>query len=861
MIKWKLPTVGLAILTFLLVDACHLAVDVAGEVPIDFPAWLSGGYVVESENGTLYTDHLQPDSTETYLIHLENFEMEQVRYRVSISNVPAGWMFFLDNGAKTDIVDIESGQSKALNLNVKAPSSGTAEVTINVSEEESSDFWTFALKLICEEGPLLLSTDAESYILGRDTPAVMNLTLWNIGTSVLNITMEMGGITVSDEPIEDAWTVSFSKRTFFLAPGLLTNVLGTVLAPVGEPVGSQKVSTVSATVEGISRPFTSMDVTFKVSTIYDLRADVAPFDYQEANPGGSVQFTLTLDNRAYDTDYVLVSEYETPTNWDVGWNDTIDPTSFAISISPRSSRDFHPVVFLPLNAVAGRHEVILKVKGSGDLLDIALPIEVARKDSFEASVILPAGEDMYRLTVGPNSVPFKVVNRGNFYDSAKFVLESRPEWAPMYFSEVVVGAGAEVMELQTGTVNISGYSNNRFLFPDGLEEVRVSFDPFQTATVVISTDVSLDSPAHKGVAGITYIYGALMKQQFLQMSLKLLLVDIAILDNDADGVPDLDLDPPPDYKVGDRIRFSWTLRNDYPYPTTSDLKWRIELGGSQGVVLLSGDVGTIGPGETKHFNVSWKADKSTDLYNYAYLKVYGPAYSSEDQYPSARTDQVVYIEGGKGPPDWGLMILFAGFMIFLIIAFVAFYIWVRMDLKRKEEEEKRKYEAVYGTTSRKTLKGSAPERRTPLGPAKRERLGPAKGKGADEGARGSEGKGKDRRHKASKMDLSAGPAPILEEYETPADESPKDGSEATEEGPRMGEPLEEIPSGEDAIPKEEGTAGTDGNSPPEEGTKDQEEGTVAEGVGPPEEKEPTKVPERPKDAPRSKKPGRSKGRQ
>ncbi len=681
-------------------------------LPEGYPVWISGGYAVEKSNSTTYIDHLQPGSTENYLIHLFNDELEQVRYRVTITNEPEDWMVFLTNGGDETVVDLDPGKGKAVDLNMKTPTEMTGIIDLTIRNDNTMEEWDLSLEIVCERGPLIVSIPSTNYIVGRNTPSIFDITLQNIGNTVLNVTLDMEGMLPSTGRIDGTWTVVFSRRIVQIQPGKSLVVTAKVWPPELEPVGSQKVTILIAEVDGITRPFETGSISFKVQTIYDLRSSVTPIGYQKVAPGGSVEFTISIENWAIDYDTVSLSEFNKPSGWDIVFNDTLDPVSIPITIDPEGERIFHPVINLPRNAVAGKHVVELIAVGTTNTTYISLRVEVAREDSFELSTLTASGtDDTYKLTVGENILPIKIVNRGNSYDTVTLFIENRPEWAPLSFHSVKVGSGNNASTV-TGAagVNISGEFDRTLLFmEDTLTEVTISFDPSQTATVYLRADIPLGAIASSGVVGLKYRYGIFQEQKFLQASIKLILSEMEILDRDGDGAPDLDLEPLPDYEVGDTINFKWALKNNYPYETVG-IKWVIELSGT---VLIEGDVPPIAPGETMEFNRSWKVDKSTNIRSSATLKLTGAVYPIEGNAPSAKTDEGIYIEPGAGTPPYGLMFLFGGFMLILIGGFIGFFIWVRKDLDMKEAKERERYDAVYGMKRRPALGGEtgSPDRR------------------------------------------------------------------------------------------------------------------------------------------------------
>jgi uncharacterized membrane protein len=671
--------------------------DDVNALPDGYPISLSGGYSEEILGTTTYIDYLQPGDTENYLIRLENDEAFEARYRIIISGIPDGWLVFLDNGNQNMPVDLGAYETESTYLYIKNPKEGTADLLINVTDEGSNEFWTITLRIICQVGPLLVSVDNSNFIVGRDVPAVFEMDVENIGDVVLNVTLDMSSIVASEERISDTWTVKFSERSFLIPPFATKTITAKVYAPQFEPIGSQKVSTLEAKVGGITRPFSSRSLTFRVQTIFDLRTSVSPIGYQKVNPGTSVEFDLLLENLASATDYVKLSEFSTPSGWSISFNDSVDPTLYSVSIDPESSRKFHPVVLISPHAIAGKHEVVMRATGESNLTEFKLLVEVARKDAVEGISTPPAGQgNTYRMTLGPNLVTFELRNRGNFFDTVTLEIENRPAWAPFKFHSVRIGDGSEEIDVSgTQPLNISSADSTTFTFTeDNLETIKIILKPSQIVRITLAGDVSLDSAPERGVVGIKYKYGVFGKQSFLQLSLKLVIVDIEILDINLDGIPDLLLYPKPDYDFNDKIYFTFKIKNNYPYSTREgDVEWKIELAG---IVLLKGDVGIILPGDVKEFNFSWKADQSTNKHYFAHLKLSGSVYEIEEQAPRAKSEDEISIESGVVSRGWGMMVFFLVIMLVLIIGFIALFM---INQKVKEDREKAaqaKYEKIYG---------------------------------------------------------------------------------------------------------------------------------------------------------------------
>jgi uncharacterized membrane protein len=778
--------------------------DVAS-VPVDYPVTLSGGYAQEIEDTGIYVDHLQPLANENYLIRFENRDNFQVRYRLDLSGVPTGWTVFLESGGRSAVVDLDPLATRSMYIYIKNPTVGTHDILLNTTREGSSDYWNIVLRLMVQRGPLIVEAVGTTFTVGRTTPVELDVRLTNVGTTPLNISLSMDRMVLSDRAVEGSWTYDFKPRGLIIPGGQNRTVRGTVRSSETEKLGAQYISSVIASIEGISRPFTSAQLNFRVSTIYNLKVSVSPPGYQKIAPGSSFQFSIELYNLADDTDYVIIGEYEKPTDWSIGWNDTIDPTSLAVSISTETSRVFHPVVFTSPTAIAGKHMVVLRAKGTGNLTDILLPIEIARKDSFEMKSILPPGSaDTYRLFTGPNTFEVSLRNLGNYYDTATVEVLSAPSFATVRPVHVRIGAGSQNVETAgSGTLNLSGSNDHEFDIDPWSGPLRLSFSPGQTAALgVLATDIDPSTDAVSGKLVLKYTFGVFSSSKVLELELKVILSDVEVISTDPDSIPDLLVHPDPDLKVGDRVHFTFSVKNNYPLPT-SGLEWSIVLSGT---VLIKGDLGEIQPGETKDFNVSWKANKPTKYSNPAIVRITGRGYTDVNTAPSAKTDEPLFIEPGSRSPSWGLVILFAGFMSVMIVGLIVAWMVVQSRLREREEEERRDYESLYGPRKRPALGTSRNERGKGLAPSRERALPSARPKGgrsqkgsmADrrKGHRGPPGKreraydGPKKKEGRPRAQKGEGPAPSGLEDRSDISEERSEPSEAAEE--RSVEDLSEL---------------------------------------------------------------------
>jgi len=679
-------------------------------LPPDFPLSLSGGYAIERPNSTTYEDFLQPGKSESYKINLQNPNPFEVEYEISLKGIPGDWSVFLDNGKQFKSILLPANTDRdSTDLYVQNPSPATADIRINVSQKESYNSWEITLHIVCREGPLLVDLPGDRFIIGTSTPYNGNVLVENIGDEPLLVTLGFEGMKTSPERLRYDWTAVFERNEITVAPGSTQTVGVTIHCPENEIEGFQKITQAYADVSGITRPFRSSSITFTVSTIYDLRSRVLPMGYVRGAPGESVRFNLTLENRADETDYIRMYEESVPSGWGYFFNDTVDPTERTVSITPESKRSFHPVVVLPQNAFAGRQEVVLKAVGKTNTTVITLNVHVETVRDFSASVppdILGGKGGIYELYLGSNEIGFTLQNMGNFFDTVSVEIDTSPSWANAKFRALQIGPPTNQKEVTgTQTVNISGSFNDRFTFAgSGLTNISVTYSAFQSASIKLIVDIPMDAPARGGIIAIIFRYGEYGKQEYFQLPVKLTLLNLEVADIDGDGISDLEQYPAPDYKVGDRIHFRFLIRNNYPY-SPRDVTYKIEI---SGVIILEGDVGEIPPGETKEFNVSWRADMTTDLAWRAILKLESPSYPPGSQTPGAQTKEEFVIEHSEkeiffglityqeGHFPWGWILLIVGIGTLVIAGFTFLYFTAQNRVRTREEMGRKEYEGIYG---------------------------------------------------------------------------------------------------------------------------------------------------------------------
>ncbi|MCK5774311.1 MAG: hypothetical protein KAH57_11030, partial [Thermoplasmata archaeon] len=429
-------------------------------VPDDHPISLIGGYLNEIEGTNRYVDHLQPGDSESYKIHLVNDNNYEVYYILTITDVPLDWSVFLDNGMTTMNVNMPTGPTtEDLYLYLKNPTPGKGAIDIEIKDRDTQERWKVTLEIICESGPIRITVPSTHYSLGQNTPYSGSLTLENIGSRSYDVSLDMDKIISAQERIEGEWTVIFSDNDVTLPEGAKTSITFTIWAPATSLIGDKRISNIVVMAEGITRPFTSPDIDITVTNIYDLRAVVLPLGYLKVEIGGQAEFNLTLENWATTTDYIRIREDSVPSGWSFYFNDPFDPTTTDLPISPGSSRTFHPIVTLPLNAIAGKKDIILIADGNANSTRIILPVEVLIKDDFLASVtneVLGGKGGIYELTLGANQLKFNLQNRGNYFDTVSLTIDQSPDWGHASFSLVTVGPGSSGFEIEGGSSNISG---------------------------------------------------------------------------------------------------------------------------------------------------------------------------------------------------------------------------------------------------------------------------------------------------------------------------------------------------------------------------------------------------------------------
>lgn len=654
--------------------------------------YLEGQYLITAENET-YLDHLQPGDSASYSVVMENRYFYDIMYRVTVDRIPDGWYGFFPNGQRTVLVNVPRESEKRESLNIKAPTPGIGNIRVNVSREDISSWHVMTLQIKCQEGPLKISLPGSTFSLGRQDPVIIGVDVMNIGIEPVAANISMDGILYSEDPIINLWTVTYSGRRIELNPGQSTKIQATIRCPANEPINSQRLTKFLLRDDDITRPFESASITLKVETIYDLRTYVTPQGYRRVDMGGSAAFNISVENWATATDHVILQKDNIPGGWTVVFDDVIDPFENRFSILPGEKRILKPYVYVPYNTQAGKKDIVLIAEGTKNTSRIVLGVEVNRVDIFEIRSTAP--ESIYPLTLGPNRIWFKVFNRGNFFDTMELSLISAPSWMSADFDRVKAGGGHNVEEIQGREMNISNRYDDTFAISPS-NEIKIGYGPFQSADVSIVIDVPLSArPSSDTLIGIRYRYGkdGIIGEMFL--STKLLMVDLKIVDRDMNSLPDLDIWPPSPqnrYNVGDTIHIIFSIRNDYPYPP-QDIGYVIEI---FGVPIVQGSVGSIAPGETKEFNVTWKMDRPTQNSHPLILKLKGTPYTQQSDTPSARSVEEIKITGGRSQGNYLLVIGFIILMLFIMGVFLFAIYTAKKQKAQREEKERQKYEKVYG---------------------------------------------------------------------------------------------------------------------------------------------------------------------
>ncbi|MDG6225925.1 MAG: hypothetical protein QCI82_10495 [Candidatus Thermoplasmatota archaeon] len=662
------------------------------EVDAAEPIYLEGRYLTLTYNET-YSDSLQPGDSASYSVVMENRNFFDIVYRITVDRIPDGWYSFFTNGQRTVLVNVPSKSEKRESLNVKATTPGIGNIRINVSREDMPSWHVMTLEIKCQDGPLTISLQTNTFSLGRQDPVTIGIDISNIGIEPVAANISLDGIIHSDDPIENLWTVSYSTRRISLGPGQSETINATVRCPANEPINSQRLTRFLLRADNITRPFESQSITLKVETIFDLRTSVRPLGYQMVNMGSSISFNISVENWATATDHVIFVKDTIPGGWTVIFDDVIDPFEVRFSILPGGKRTLVPYIYVPLNTQAGRKEIVIIAEGTKNTSRIVLGVEVMREDSFEIRSTAP--DQIYPLTLGQNRIWFRVFNRGNYYDTVELTLISAPSWMNADFDKVRVGSGHNVGSVQGKLTNISSRYDDLFEFP-ATKEISVAYGPFQSADISIAVDVPLTArPSADNLIGIRYRYGKDGTIGELFLPTKLLMVDLKIVDADGNGLPDLDIWPHSTentYEVGDTIHVIFSIRNDYPYPP-EDIGYVIDI---FGVTIAQGDVGRIEPGETKEFNVTWKMDRPTKTSHPLILRLKGSPYTQQSDTPSARTVNEIKINGGRTRGDLMIVLGFVLIMLVILGVFLFAIFEAKKQKAEREEKERRKYEKVYG---------------------------------------------------------------------------------------------------------------------------------------------------------------------
>ena len=313
---------------------------------------------------------------------------------------------------------------------------------------------------------------------------------------------------------------------------------------------------------------------------------------------------------------------------------------------------------------------------------------------------------------------------------------SAPSWLSASLVAVKVGTGTNTVDLPQPRMNISELKEDLFRF-DATDKATIDFGAFQSAELRILVSVPMDAqPAPEAKIGLKFTYGEDRTSHDIYLSVKLILVDLSIVDTDSDGLPNLEIWPARSkahYMVGDEMHFIFDVNNEYPF-ASQGIGFSIEL---IGVKVAGGDLGTIQPGETRKYNITWKINKPTEGAYPFRLRLTGAAYDLSGDAPTAKTKEDVSIGGGGAQRPIGTVIAFIAFMTMLIIVFLVLLYFAKRNKADREQKEIADYEKVYGRRPPGVRTGrleagmrvkavTEGARRSQVSPAKRGKLEPTR---------------------------------------------------------------------------------------------------------------------------------------
>ena len=335
-------------------------------------------------------------------------------------------------------------------------------------------------------------------------------------------------------------------------------------------------------IEYMDKSFESGDIKVRIKEHYNLTVSTPPRCI--AFPGEVRTYNILIKNNGKSDDLFSLSIKN-----EVGWNVSYQvnenraaPFIEGIAIKSGECKNITVNVEIPLNALAGTHEILVVIKSKGGLeQNITITSIVRQIHSFELDLNTQAiqDDDGYMVELSKsNYITISARNKGNGYDTLKLIINNVPEFWNLSFYSFSVAKN--VTALDPGT------------------ETRIELPPYETGYITIC----VKTPG-EGVRG-NYSFTVLGENQYILTGLTPLVVPLLLSVSDLELIGDLEVSNPRPC-AGEEVTVEVTVHNRF-HVDASNLTAKLYVGSKE---VDRFEIATIPPHDNMTITLKWIAEE------------------------------------------------------------------------------------------------------------------------------------------------------------------------------------------------------------------------------------------------------------
>ncbi len=367
----------------------------------------------------------EPGATKTIKLELRNIGNIPDNYTISMSDAPYGW----DLQIAPTAMHLSAGGSMVIELNVTIPpGAASEEACILTVTGTSLNFPTVkdsvqVMVIASATHFLEMNVDVPEKMVVPGQCTTFNITIKNNGNANELVELSHGNLTDWNGYLSEG----YSPDSVVVPPNGGTKVVTFTLCPPSS-TAAWRVLVVKIRGQSTINPAAYAAVEVKAITTqkFGYTIEVNPLQ-QVVNPGGDVNFSVTVMNQGNGRDRIRPFIIDIETGW--GYNISMDGMEFEeIALSIDESRTFDVSVKVPLSAKAGTYQLSLNVS-SLENLDYNQTENMNVVVTQFYKIDMTTKSEQVRTTPGRTiNVTLTLQNLGNGEDTISMSITGDPKW-------------------------------------------------------------------------------------------------------------------------------------------------------------------------------------------------------------------------------------------------------------------------------------------------------------------------------------------------------------------------------------------------------------------------------------------------